>query len=254
MKSTLVLAVLGVIVLGGCGDGVEGPVDIDSALGQKPVPAEPDIDRGLVCWWKFDEASGGKAVDSSGKGHDGTLQGGLSFDAGSVEGRAGKALNFGEDQHIQVNGYKGIIGTHPRTVAAWIKTERDNGWILNWGGEEGGEMFMFGFIRGRRRIGITPKGGYLYMNDRTSDNQWHHVAAVVEKAELPNLYDNAKVYLDGSEAEIHDIGLLGLWPIDTVRGQDVVIGKGYAGALDDVRIYDRPLSEQEIGLLFKLAP
>jgi hypothetical protein len=31
---------------------------------------------------------------------------------------------------------------------------------------------------------------------------------------------------------------------------DVSIGKGFSGALDDVRLYDRALTEKEIELLF----
>jgi len=217
----------------------------------EPEVKKPDISRGLVGWWKFDEVSGATGVDSSGQGRDGTLKGKVSFDSGSVEGRIGKALNIaGGDDYIEITGYKGVLGTAPRTVAAWVKTKRDNGQILSWGRDEGGEMFIFGFIRGRGRIGVTPKGGYFYMNDKVSDDKWHHVAAVVGEAELPNLHDDVTLYKDGQVALIHSIGLLDLWPIDTPSDLDVAIGKGFEGAVDDVRIYDRALSEEEIRLLF----
>ena len=213
-------------------------------------PQEPDISRGLVCWWKFDEVSGTKAADSSGHGRDGTLKGAgsPSFDSGSVEGKIGKALNIaGGGDYIEITEYKGVLGTRPRTVTAWIKTKRDGGKILSWGRDEGGEMFIFGFIRGR--VGITPEGGYFYMNDKISDDTWHHVAAVVHEAELPNLHDDVTLYKDGEVAIIHGIGLLDLYPIDTPSGMDVTIGKGFEGAVDDLRIYDRALSRDEIRLL-----
>ena len=92
------------------------------------------------------------------------------------------------------------------------------------------------------------------MKARSNDDTWHHVVAVVEEAEVPNLHDNAKVFLDGTIAEIHDIGILDLWPIDTGSDLDVMIGKGFEGALDDVRLYDRALSQKEIELLFKTGP
>ncbi|MHC4574288.1 MAG: LamG domain-containing protein, partial [Planctomycetota bacterium] len=135
--------------------------------------------------------------------------------------------------------------------AAWIKTRSDRGEILSWGRDEGGGMFIFGHVEGRGRIGVTPQGGYLYMNAKTNDDAWHHVAAVVQEAELPNLHDHVKIFLDGDVAVIHDIGILDLWPIDTPAGQDVTIGKGFKGTLDDVRLYDRALSAKEIELLFK---
>ena len=53
-------------------------------------------------------------------------------------------------------------------------------------------------------------------------------------------------------AEIHDIGLLDLWPIDTGSDLDVRIGRRFKGLIDDVRIYDRALSEDEIKTLFEL--
>ena len=74
----------------------------------------------------------------------------------------------------------------------------------------------------------------------------------MEEAELPNLYDDVKLYLDGELAEIHDIGLLDLWPIDTGKDLDVTIGDGFEGSIDDIRLYDRALSEDEINALYKL--
>ena len=76
------------------------------------------------------------------------------------------------------------------------------------------------------------------------------VAVVVEKADLPNLHDHVKLYLDGAPAEIHDIGLLDLWPIETGKELDVRIGRGFQGLIDEVRLYDRALSREEIKTLF----
>jgi len=264
----LVLAAQLVLLVGGCEKKTDTPPSGDVRGGAEPVsaepevitppmeaeeqePLEPDPNRGLVGLWKLDEGSGTVAADSSGNGHDGTLMGNVSFDNNSVEGQVGKALELeGEGLHIQIPGYKGVTGTAPRTVAAWIKTEHDNGQILSWGRDEGGAMFNFGFVPGRGRIGVTPEGGYLYMRDSTTDNKWHHVAAVVEEAQLPNLYDHVKLFLDGDAAVIHDIGVLDLYPIETGSDLDVSIGKGFRGTLDDVRLYDRPLTEQEIELLY----
>jgi hypothetical protein len=214
-------------------------------------PATLDTDPNLAAWWKFDEAAGKVASDSSGHKHDGVLEGELSFDKSSAPGKAKEAIQLdGKESWIEVKGYKGIAGTRPRTVAAWIKTSTAKGEILSWGTEDFGQMFIFGHIRGR--IGTTPNGGYLYMNAETNDDKWHHVAVVVRQAEMPNLHDDVSLYLDGRPAEIHDIGLLDLWPIQTGDKLDVRIGRGFAGSLDDLRIYDRPLSDEEIKALFEL--
>jgi hypothetical protein len=214
-------------------------------------PVTLDTDPNLVGWWRFDEATGTTAADSSGHKRDGTLQGGLSFDKNSVPGKVGKAIRFdAKDAVVEVKDYKGIGGTRPRTVAAWIKTASAQGEIVAWGKKDFGQMFTFGYIRGR--VGVTPNGGYLYMNAATEDDKWHHVAVVVQKAELPNLHDDVKLYLDGAIAEIHDIGLLDLWPIQTGQDLPVRIGRGFKGLVDDLRLYDRALSDEEVNALFKL--
>ncbi len=217
----------------------------------KDKPITLDTDPNLAGWWKFDEVSGKIAADSSKHNRKGTLKEGMSFEKDSASGRVGKALKFGRgDGYVQITKYKGVTGTRPRTVAAWCRTTTTRGEIISWGYDDFGQMFTFGFIRGR--IGVTPSGGYLYINDAVHDDAWHHVAVVVAEAELPNLHDDVKLYRDGELAEIHDIGLLDLWPIKTGSDLDVRIGRRFKGIIDDVRIYDRPLSEDEINALFKL--
>ena len=220
------------------------------ASADKGKPVDLDTDPHLLGWWKLDDASGATAADSSKHDRKGTLQGGLSFDNDSAPGRTGKALKFdGKEGFVQITGYKGVSGTAPRTLAAWIKTKTSKGEIVSWGAGDFGKMWIFGFIRGR--VGVTPKGGYLYMNDPTDDDAWHHVAAVVEEAKTPNLHDNVKLYRDGEPAPIHDIGLLDLWPVDTGSEQDVRIGSKFSGLIDEVRLYDRALSPDEIKGLFR---
>ncbi|MHC4156394.1 MAG: hypothetical protein ACYST6_15940 [Planctomycetota bacterium] len=136
----LVLAVQVVLLVGGCekkadappGERVEGGAE--PAAFSPPVAVEeeeavePDPSRGLAGWWKLDEDSGKTAADSSGNGRDGTLMGNVSFDNNSVEGQVDKALRLeGEGVQVQITGYKGVTGTAPRTVAAWIKTEHNDG-------------------------------------------------------------------------------------------------------------------------------
>ena len=220
-----------------------------SASAAKPVAL--DKDPNLAGWWNFDETAGKIAADASAHKRNGTLKGDLSFEKDSVPGKAGKAILLdGDETFVEVTGYKGVTGTHCRTIAAWIKTATTRGQITSWGTNDFGQMWNFGFVRGR--IGVTPHGGYFYMNPQTHDDKWHHVAAVVQEAELPNLHDDVTLYLDGTVAEIHDIGLLDLWPLETGNELDVKIGRRFKGCLDDLRIYDRALSDEEIQVLFQL--
>jgi len=225
-----------------------GVIEAARAGAETAKPADLDTDPHLVGWWTFDDASGNRATDASGRGRDGALEGGASFDKDSVPGRIGKALSLSRKACVTVSGYKGVAGNRPRTVAAWLKTKSSRGEIVSWGHREAGKMWILGFIRGH--VGVTPHGGYLYMNATVHDDAWHHVAVAVDEADRPNLHDHVRLYLDGQPAAIHDIGLLDLWPIDTGSDQAVRIGDGLTGCIDDLRIYDRALSGEEIKALF----
>lgn len=86
----------------------------------------PDVPVGH---WKFDDMSWNMTVDDSGKGYDGLILGGPSWDNGKV----GRVLNFdGVDDYVVIAGYKGVAGTSSRTVCAWIKTT-STGDIVTWG-------------------------------------------------------------------------------------------------------------------------
>jgi hypothetical protein len=228
------------------------------ATAAEPQTAKPtatktgnlDTDPHLVGWWKLDETSGKTAADSSKAAHAGTLEGALSFDTHSTPGRVGQALRFdGNNDCVRITGFKGITGAGPRTITAWIKTTATSGDLISWGTDDFGQRWIFGHVRGR--IGVTPKGGYYYMKDYLNNDAWHHVAVVVHEASPPNLHDDVKLYQDGELAIIDDIGLLDLWPIETGNKLDVTIGRRFKGLIDDLRLYDRPLSEDEIKALSK---
>jgi hypothetical protein len=243
-------ALLGILLLGLLSD-LPALYVAKAAEGAADKTITLDTDPHLVGWWKFDEASGKTALDSSKQGHNGALEGNVSFETHSATGRNGKAIRFeGNNDCLKITGYKGVTGTQPRTVSAWIKMTQAGGDIAAWGANEPGQMWTFGHVRGR--VGVTPKGGYYYMKAGTADDAWHHVAVVVQAGSPPNLHDHVKLFRDGELAEIDDIGLLDLWPIETGDKLEVSIGRRFKGLIDELRIYDRALSEDEIKALFKL--
>lgn len=207
-------------------------------------------DPQLLGWWRFDETTGTAAADASGHGRQGTLEGGLSFAAATVPGVAGKALQFdGDDDRVLIAGFKGVLGKEPRSISLWIKTDSPRGELVSWGKRDIGQMWNMCFVRGR--VGVTPHGGYYYMAEPVHDQKWHHVVAVLSGGEEPTLEHNAVLYLDGKIAEIDRIGLLSLWTIDTGADQEVTIGRGFKGAIDDVCIYGRVLSGDEVEALYQ---
>ena len=93
-------------------------------------------------------------------------------------------------------------------------------------------------------------GGSIYGSSVLTDGAWHHVAAVLDNDGSPNL-NEIKLYVDGTEEAVPITSIA----ICTSYSDVVKIGvygttaKYFNGLIDDVRIYDRALSEAEIQVL-----
>jgi hypothetical protein len=77
-----------------------------------------DLKDGLVAYWAFDDGSGTVAADSSGNGHDGTLNLAPQW----VEGLYGRALDFtyaNTNECVVVPAFEVTGGGI--TLAAWVK-------------------------------------------------------------------------------------------------------------------------------------
>jgi len=201
----------------------------------------------LVGRWELDESSGTVASDSVG-GHDGTLMGDpVWWPSG---GRIGGALEFdGVGDYVEVEGYKGISGGNPRTVSAWVKVESTGSTfsIVRWGtmGINGGLWSNVINADGKLRAAVI--GGSVVGGTTINDNTWHHVAIVLPDKEDVKVED-ILLYVDGGQEDTTIS--LGSQAIDTAIGMDVLISlDGSVGLLDDVRIYNYALSEEDIQAL-----
>jgi len=199
---------------------------------------------GIVAYWKLNETAGAVAEDDSPNGYDGTLMN--MDDSDWVEGVYGNALDFdGLDDYVKISGYKGVTGTASRTCAAWIKTDSGDE-ILSWGGDGTGEKWTFR-VQSGGLIRLEVSGGAIGGSTIVNDGFWHHVAAVFLNDGTPDVSD-VKLYVDGIEESTTSAGQA----INTAGVYDVKIGifgssgRYFNGLIDDVRIYDRALSQDEI--------
>ncbi len=86
-----------------------------------------DVTADLAAYWKFDETSGTKAIDSSGNGNDGTLVG----DPKWVAGRFGGALEFDGNDYVDCGLAPEFDITDFITFTSWIKVvEFDKAWNI----------------------------------------------------------------------------------------------------------------------------
>ncbi|MHC4506099.1 MAG: protein kinase domain-containing protein, partial [Planctomycetota bacterium] len=207
-------------------------------------PARPgDLRRGLVGWWKLDEMRGGVARDWSGKGNHGELKG-----AKWATGRVGGALRFeGGGACVELGNGPSLQVTGDQTIAMWICPKslgrRQSLYAKCYGGEgtitleRDGTLHYFYGTSGTRG---APYAGFRITRALPAAS-WTHLVIV---RDLKNR--KLRWYADGIETDT------GRARFTSARASDLpaYLGRGYVGGfeglLDDVRVYDRVLSHDEI--------
>jgi type II secretory pathway pseudopilin PulG len=204
-------------------------------------------DPSLVAWWKFDDGNGSKASDSTTYKNDGTLSN-ATWTTGHVDG----GLKFdGKKSYVSVPYNAVLTITNELTLAAWINgTSFDaSNIILCQGTVAGTSNYELWCYNGKLVMGFY-NGGWQNV---TSPNvftagTWYHVAATMEVSgtgRLIRLYQNGvQVYSETTTSV----------PLGNTQG--LTIGKypngaNWNGVLDDVRIYNRALSADEILQVYK---
>ncbi|MFA6365398.1 MAG: LamG-like jellyroll fold domain-containing protein [Candidatus Paceibacterota bacterium] len=207
-----------------------------------------DVTNGLIGEWKFDEYEGTTSTvvyDSSANGKNGTLMNGptratstckiancLSFDDIN-DYVATPAISYGNDVTMSV-WFKG--GT--QTAADW------NYWIQN-----ASNRFEFGtFSNGitfkdNGAVGTPSVGG----GSTSLDNNWHNAIGIVRSNVM-------EIWVDGmliSTRSDYPTGQTHTNEIHNLGGNGGI--RYWGGYLDDVRIYNRALSADEVGQVYKSA-
>jgi hypothetical protein len=200
-------------------------------------------DPNLMGWWKFD----GDALDSSGNERHGTLNGSPTFGPGVF----GQALECqANPDYVTIDGYKGILGTHAFSITAWVKTTNTAiEQIVHWGAHADGQRVEFRINNNMLRI--SHGGGNVQGNTDLTDGEWYHVAVtVIDNATASS--GDVTFYVDGQDDTIESTDPDG-WDIVANATLDVTIGwrptqqdRPFIGSIDDVRIYDKVLTQDEI--------
>ena len=213
----------------------------------------PTDDPALVAWWKLDEGFGTTVVDYSGNNNHGKFTGEVEW----ADGIDGGALRF-PSGWVEMTEYEGVLGTQNRTVTAWINTT-GYGDIVSWGlSTVDGQKWIF-CVNHNATNGIFESlrtecaGSRIVGSTVLTDGQWHHVASVLESGGAPTV-NNIKLYVDGQREIISDSQVV---DVNTVSdGRKVWLGEGhhnrmFPGLIDEVRIYEKALTQDEIKLLMR---
>jgi hypothetical protein len=226
--------------------------------------------NGLVGWWPFN----GNANDESGNGHNGTVNGAkLTNDRNGV---TNSAYSFTKTQYIEIkNLYQNNITGY--SVSAWFKRSINNsdGSIVSGSyptETPGGLRLTLGTIN-RFQWGIEDKPGVNGIlqnspgdNNNYCDNNWHHVVATFLSPIGKVSSKSFNIYVDGNLVKIYSFHQN--WPTwDTTTyspinnvNRNTILGNcggsyfnftnGFNGILDDIAIYNRALTQQEITALY----
>jgi len=210
-------------------------------------------ETGLVGWWKFDEGSGNVAMDSSDNNNEMTLLGEPTW--GTDPEHRGILVFDGDDDHTYIEGTPFELPTY--TIALWFRIDGGSGSrdILSAKGPSGVNGVLLeiqgdGTLRNLHRFPFASGGGSnIYTEATYDDGQWHHVATLKTATEMVLYVDGIQV---GSEPDNTQFeGPLGEIWLGTL---DQRMQRMLPGAIDDVRIYNRVLSEQEIQTIMEGQP
>ncbi len=225
----------------------------------------------LVGWWKFDESEGNKAADSSGFGNDGTLVGEPKWQPG----RVGGALMFdGDGDHVLVpNGGEHLNGLGALTVCLWVKsnvTKTDKGFIIFEDPDTHDNRDMrydaagiYGGGTNLIKCGVTsgadegPEGWPGRQQIESSSNiqtsDWQHIAMTWSSGNRVALYINGKSDTPTSVEPAKVGTLIGYTKLIIGKGgKDVETNESWNGLIDDVRIYNYALSQEEIETVYRV--
>jgi hypothetical protein len=217
--------------------------------------------------WTFDEASGTTTLDSSGNNHSCAIVG-----AAYVLGRTNTGLSFtGTNSYAfttdnSAGGTTGAgldVGTRDWTVTAWIKTTNSGMVVTKMGYIGGSNPDGWGLsISGNGTVGaVLHKSNAGTVNifagdgKLVNDGQWHHVAAVFNRA------GNMIRYADGAASGTqYSLAALSGQSLDNANqlrigardqsGDEVF----FKGVIDDARVYARALTPDEIATLAGVTP
>jgi N-acetylneuraminic acid mutarotase len=220
------------------------PLDLSATCVQPP--------SGLVSWWQAE----GDSSDAMGN-NPGALVNGTSFAPGMV----GLAFSFDQSssQSVQIP-YSTSLLTPAFTWEAWIyPTDFD---LID------AQAWVFGQAYGRQLVMQAGPGGGLrvaiYITDTYGDFfgfpgpydlaplEWAHIAATWDGTSILKLYINGSLVAQGTEYVSLPLGDAGCgFSIGGINDSCGYFGQYFPGLIDELSVYDRPLSDGEIAAIYQ---
>ncbi len=237
-------------------------------------PNYTGLNNGLVGYWSFNDPdmSGNTAYDRSGNNNNGTLTGANGLPVRTI-GKIGQALSFdGGPTVVNAGSATNLDDLGPITVSAWIFPKSMGGGSLgriatkanvnagSWTFIAQGPASNCSVTTANLAIAFNKfnTGGTSYSCRTTVDNSitlntWQHVVATWDGTSGGS---GVHIFVNGVETSYQST--TGSGSIGSDNTYDFLIGnrvdgiRGFDGSIDDVRIYSRALSADEIKRLYNL--
>ena len=195
-----------------------------------------------VAAYGFEEGSGTTVTDISGNGNDGTI----SAAVWSAAGRFGNALSFnGSSARVNILDSPSLDLTAAMTLEAWVYPTTLSGWrtvILK--ETSGGLAYsLYAHDNAPRPAAYVNLGGgdiSALGIQALPLNTWTHLAASYDGSML-------RIFVNGTQVGSRSVGGSITVSTGALRiGGNAPWGEYFAGRIDEVRIYDRTLTQAEI--------
>ncbi|MBI5388149.1 MAG: immunoglobulin domain-containing protein [Verrucomicrobia bacterium] len=203
---------------------------------------------GLVAYWPFDEASGTTASDATGRGHHAAIQNGAA--SGTV-GMIGNSLNFdGTDDFAIVPHAADLNLDGQATISVWINPRTmtfigDRGRIVR---KDINFDFTLYSAGSRFMLYGLNKAEYLAPPNSITTNEWQHLAIVAKDGTI-QFFKNGRALADPMP------GLLGPGITNDLIignfGPNLSIVRLFNGYMDDLGMWDRALTPEEIDGIYQ---
>ena len=225
------------------GDNIVNSRDLGLFVDNWPFPAPTPVDPNLKGWWKFDEGSGTTAYDSVGN-NDGTITGASWLN----DPCRGMCLSFDGNDYVALSSF--TVSTNNGTISLWFKTSAD--FSANYG-SQGYLISQNG--KYRSYLSVVGNGTVPYWIYGETDSQDDYFVAIDGAAPVDawshivvSFYNKtAKTYLNGELIQTEPVTDSSL-TLTRIGGRTEEF---FNGKIDDVRIYDRALLEDEIQQLYQ---
>jgi len=206
------------------------------------------LSDGLVGWWQLDEsATTTGAIDKTGNGNTGTY----TVTASTTSGKFNRsAVLDGNSDYISVAHNEELNMKKDLSIALWIyPTVIDNDWIRFVEKSDYDDSYSFTTGSGSNRdLAFWFNNTEVIDTDEVlSLNTWQHVALTYNG-------EYAKIFLNGEL--VKSVAYSGSVPGNSLP---LTFGEGvgsryFEGQMDEIRIYNRGLSDIEIQRLYEWAP